>query len=287
MLADGIKIFENACYVALESDEMSNVTMNATEPTDRRTWPMRLWLAAPDWLFRVAGAAFFFWFLWIRAQKYFLPSWAGFVPYCVLPSGQRIEMPWTPILVDLTFLLIALSFCFRMPPRNRASNGWVVAYSLFTGFAPLLLMWIAPMLSLLASLGFIDESVGPAFNAFMWRTEFSWQLALLGGVLLSVGNALDVWGYSVLWRSFSIVPEPRELKTTGPYRFVRHPVYFGQFLAQAAVILISFKTHIVWISVYVAFVAMQLYRSKLEDRVLEKAFGEPYREWKKKTFWFV
>ncbi len=261
--------------------------MNPTDTNDHRSWPMRLWLAAPDWVFRVAGAVFFFGFLWVRVQKYRQESWAGFVPHCILPSGQRIDMPWVPILVDLTFLLIALSFCFRLPPRTRAANGWVIVYTLLTGFTPLILMWISPTLGLLAERGIIDDSYQPAFDAFMWRDEFTWQLALAGGLLLTIGNALDVWGYGVLWRSFSIVPEPRELKTTGPYRFVRHPVYFGQFLAQAAVTLIAFRTHAVWISVYVLFVAMQLYRSKLEDRVLEQAFGEPYRQWKEKTFWFV
>jgi isoprenylcysteine carboxyl methyltransferase (ICMT) family protein YpbQ len=242
---------------------------------------MRLWLAAPDWLFRVAGALFFFGFVWQRVQKYQAESWEPFVPWCLLPGGQRIDMPWVPILVDLTFVLIALSFCFRMPPRTRASNGWVVGYALLTGFAPLLLLWIAPLA------GLFDPTWASAVNTFMWRQQFTWQLALAGGVLLTIGNTLDVWGYSVLWRSFSIVPEPRALKTTGPYRWVRHPVYLGQFLAQAAVLLIYFKTHLVWIGVYALFVAMQLYRSKLEDRVLEKAFGEPYRAWKAKTFWFV
>lgn len=272
---------------------MSTAKTTSAEPSTRRAWPMRLWLAAPDWLFRVAGALFFFGFVWLQGQKYLLESWEGFVPYCIIPSGsffpngQRIEMPWVPILVDLTFVLIALSFCFRMPPRTRAANGWVVAYSLLTGFAPLLLLWIAPALGLLETLGIVDATWQPAFHALMWRTEFTWQLALLGGILLTLGNALDVWGYSVLWRSFSIVPEPRELKTTGPYRFVRHPVYFGQFLAQAAVMLVSFRTHFIWISVYALFVAMQLYRSKLEDHVLEQAFGQPYRVWKAKTFWFV
>ncbi len=255
--------------------------MDSMKTPARRAWPMRLWLAAPDWAFRVAGAVFFFGFVWQRSQKYFAKSWDTFSPYVIFPGGDRIDMPWVPILVDLTFILIALSFCFRMPPRNRAADGWVVSFSLVTGFAPLLLLWISP------ALGMFDSSWQVSFDAFMWRQQFTWQLALLGGVLLTIGNTLDVWGYSTLWRSFSIVPEPRELKTTGPYRFVRHPVYFGQFLAQAAIMLVYFRTHVVWISVYALFVAMQLYRSKLEDRVLEKAFGDPYREWQKKTFWFV
>ncbi len=255
--------------------------MNSSESPTVRAWPMRLWLAAPDWAFQIAGAVFFFGFLWQRGQKYFLQPWAEFSPYCTFPSGQRLQMTWVPVLVDLTFVLIALSFCFRMPPRSRAANGWVVSYSLFVGFFPLLLVWISPIL------GFFDPEWQTSYDAFMWRTHYTWQLAFLNGILLTVGNSLDVWGYGTLWRSFSIVPEPRELKTTGPYRLVRHPVYLGQFIAHAGLMLIVFKPHIVWISVYALFVAMQLYRSKLEDRVLEKAFGEPYREWQRKTFWFV
>jgi len=268
---------------------MSSAIMNSVDSPDRRAWPMKLWLAAPDWLFRVVGAAFFSAFVYQRAIKYFDPqtSISQLGPYCIFPSGQRLQMPWVPILVDLTFVLIALSFCFRMPARNRAANGWVVSYALLTGFAPLILLWISPALGLLAKVGAVSTELQPAFEAFMWRSQFTWQLALLYGVLITIGNALDVWGYSTLWRSFSIVPEPRELKTNGPYRFVRHPVYLGQFIAQAGVLLLAFQTHWVWISVYTLFVAMQLYRSKLEDRVLEKAFGAPYREWKAKTFWFV
>ena len=242
---------------------------------------MRLWLAAPDWTFRVAGALFFFAFLGQRSQKYWDTPLAEIAPYCVFPGGQRLEMIWVPLLVDLTFVLIALSFCFRMPPRSRAANGWVVSYALFTGFAPLILLWISPVL------GFFDQATQEAFDAFMWRAQYSWQQAFLLGTLITVGNILDIWGYSVLFRSFSIVPEPRALKTTGPYRFVRHPVYLGQFMAQAGVLLIAFQFHLVWISIYALFVTMQLYRSKLEDRVLQQAFGEPCREWQQRTFWFV
>ncbi len=104
---------------------------------------------------------------------------------------------------------------------------------------------------------------------------------------MTIGLSIEVWGYAILARSLSIVPEARDLKVTGPYRFVRHPVYFGQFIAQGGFLLLAANTHWVWISLYALFVAMQLYRSKLEDHVLEKAFGEPYREWKEKTFWFV
>ena len=261
--------------------------MNTANTDDRRAWPMRLWLAAPDWLFRAAGAVFFFGYFYTQSQKYFhpeIPFWEHFWtlgPFCVFPSGHEIRMPWVPLLIDVTFLQIALAFCFRIQSKLRADNGWAIAYTLLTAFAPLVPIWLEPLL------GYVNVELQQAYQAFLWRTDYTWQLALALGVIMTIGMVIEVWGYAVLARSLSIVPEARNLKVSGPYRLVRHPIYFGQFLAQGGFFLIAAKLHWFWISVYVLFVAMQLYRSKLEDRVLEQAFGEPYRAWKAKTFWFV
>lgn len=261
--------------------------METNEAAIRRAWPMRLWLAAPDWLFRVTGAAFFFAYFLSHAGKYFsadVPFWDHFWqlgPYCILPSGREIRMPWVPVLIDITFLQIALAFCFRIQSRMRASDGWTISYTLLTAFAPLLPLWLEPLL------GYVNVEWQQSYSAFLWRTDYTWQLALALGVIMTIGLVIEVWGYAVLARNLSIVPEARNLKVSGPYRIVRHPIYFGQFIAQAGFLLIAAKTHWVWIGVYALFVAMQLYRSKLEDRVLEQAFGDPYREWKAKTFWFV
>lgn len=255
--------------------------MNTVDSSTRRTWPMRLWLAAPDWLFRVAGAAFFFSYFLSQAQKYWDTTFWNYVPYCIFPGGQRIDMPWVPVIIDITFLQIAVAFCFRIQARVRANNGWTIFYTLLTAFAPLIPVWISPLLK------YWNVEWQQSYDAFLWRTAYSWQLALTLGLVMTAGFFIEVWGYAALFRSLSIVPEARELKVTGPYRFVRHPIYLGQFIALGGFLLIRANTHWVWISLYVLFVAMQLYRSKLEDRVLEKAFGEPYREWQAKTFWFV
>ena len=242
---------------------------------------MRLWLAAPDWVFRVAGAIIFFAYFLSQAQKYWQRPFWQLGPYCEFPGGQVLRMPWVPVLTDLTFLLIALAFCFRLPPRSRASNGWVISYTLLTGFAPLIPIWISP------ALGWVNSDLKQAYDEFLFRQQISWRHALAFGVAMTVGMGIEVWGYAVLFRSLSIVPEPRELKMTGPYRFVRHPIYLGQFIAQGAFWLIAAQTHWVWIGLYTLFVAMQLYRSKLEDRVLAEAFGDRCRQWQARTFWFV
>ena len=244
-------------------------------------WPMRWWLSAPDWLFRTVGASVFLLYVLYLSQKYWDGTFWDHVPTYSFGDGTKFSMPWLPVLVDLTFVLIAIGFCFRLPPRNRASNGWVIAFALFTGFYPLI------MFHLPAVVGLINESWGQAYERMLWHDQISLERVLVGSMLITVGNMFDVWGYAVLTRSFGIVPEARELKTSGPFYFVRHPIYLGQFLSQAGVWLCLAQTRVVWIAVYVVFVAMQLYRSKLEDRVLAEAFGDEYRNWRQRTFWFV
>jgi len=254
---------------------------------------MRLWLSAPDWLFRVIGATVFLGFIAYSSQKYFQNNFWELGPYLnlhdglqiasfeVFEKGRVLHMPWIPLLVDFTFVLIALSFIVRIPPRTRVDNGWVILFTMFTGFAPLIPILLAPVL------GLFHEHWQSAYEGFLGRKEITRTDIVIGATLMTLGNLLDIWGYLVLCRSFSIVPEPRELKVTGPYRFVRHPVYLGQFLSQGGVWLFFAQQHAVWVSFYVLFVAMQLYRSKLEDRTLAEAFGDEYRQWQKKTFWFV
>ncbi|MCA9270176.1 MAG: isoprenylcysteine carboxylmethyltransferase family protein, partial [Planctomycetales bacterium] len=148
-------------------------------------------------------------------------------------------------------------------------------------------LWpIVPFFSL-AVMWVIDPGMSQQFTVYLWRSSPTLAGLLAGTGLIILGNAIDVWGYGVLFRSFSIVPEARELKVTGVYRFMRHPIYFGQMLAQAGVWLFFANVNLFSVSFLALFVALQLVRAKLEDRVLEDAFGDRYRDWKDRTFWFA
>lgn len=101
-------------------------------------------------------------------------------------------------------------------------------------------------------------------------------LALLG--VLGAGFST----YALIWlgRSFSILPQARGLVTTGPYRFVRHPLYLGEFLIIASRVLELAQP---WPLVAFAFAVMcQLPRMHYEEVILAEAFPN-YRDYARRT----
>ena len=86
-----------------------------------------------------------------------------------------------------------------------------------------------------------------------------------------------------LGRSFSIEPEARRLVTRGVYSRVRHPMYVFSALYIFGLVVYS---QIPWLLlIFAVLVPMQVWRMRLEDRVLEEKFGEQYRRYKASTLW--
>jgi len=259
----------------------------AARQAEPKTFWLRAWLRLPDWAFRAAGIAFSLTYVYTRLGDYRTfpyvgPWWApamGEDPFGFVQYGARHYFPLAKILSDLTFLLIALSFCLRLPPRRRAHTARQIVIPVIGAFWP-----FVPFAALTALAAFGSPLAARLDNMLVLGrigiTEFYVAVALM-----SAGNLLDLWGYWTLLPSFSIVAEARELKVGGPYRFTRHPIYLGQIMAQGAYWLLLIELRWVWVAFFLAFVIMQLYRARVEESVLEDVLGERYRVYKRQTFW--
>lgn len=259
----------------------------ATPSGDRPPLWLRAWQAVPDAAFRALGIGFAIVLLAGR-----LPEYADFPDighywqpvYGTSPEGWPLKgpkefLPLGKMLVDANMILLAIAFAIRLPARERASTARQILIPVVGGFWPFLPFLAHDALHLMGvPWPWLDQAL--AYGALS-RTAFTFGVGLI-----VVGNALDVWAYTTLMRSFSIVAEARELKTGGPYRWVRHPVYLGQIVAQAGVWLVLLGPTWGSAAFWAAFVAMQLYRSDIEDGVLANAFGEAYWAWRATTWWF-
>jgi protein-S-isoprenylcysteine O-methyltransferase Ste14 len=103
------------------------------------------------------------------------------------------------------------------------------------------------------------------------------ELLLAGGLIWLTGCLLSVWGIWNLRHSFSIEPQARDLVTSGPYRFVRHPLYAAYVLQYAGAMMrlpsMGFAVALA------AWFLLLLVRIHHEERVLMSALPgyEPYR----------
>jgi protein-S-isoprenylcysteine O-methyltransferase Ste14 len=86
-----------------------------------------------------------------------------------------------------------------------------------------------------------------------------------------------------LGKSFAIKAEAHQLVTSGVYSKIRNPIYvFGIVLLAGIVLAVHRPT--LWLLV-LAMAVVQTLRARREARVLEAAFGDAYREYRRTT-WF-
>jgi protein-S-isoprenylcysteine O-methyltransferase Ste14 len=71
-----------------------------------------------------------------------------------------------------------------------------------------------------------------------------------------------------------------ELVTSGPYRFVRHPIYSGLVLAMLGTALVNNLLGLILVAVRVAYF---YYSRTVEERKLTATFPQAYPEYKSHT----
>ncbi len=117
-----------------------------------------------------------------------------------------------------------------------------------------------------------------------------------GGAQILLANMMRVVGVGVvslaLWQlrsySLSALPEPikgAKLLTRGLYKRVRHPVYSGIMLWGLGTLII--RPSIARATLYGSLVALFIFKSAREERMLEAAFGSRYARYKLNTPRFI
>jgi protein-S-isoprenylcysteine O-methyltransferase Ste14 len=111
----------------------------------------------------------------------------------------------------------------------------------------------------------------------------SWILGAIGALLFACGIALAVWARLNLGRNWGMPTSQRvdpELVTSGPYRFVRHPIYTGLLTAMLGTALVN---NLFGLIVVAALIAYFYYCGTVEERNLTATFPKAYPEYRSRT----
>ncbi len=111
--------------------------------------------------------------------------------------------------------------------------------------------------------------------------ESGGMLELYGSGIQVVGLTCVIVSFCTLGRSFGVVAANRGLKVGGPYRFVRHPIYFSH-----SITLMGFVIANLWwfnIVLVLAITLFQVLRINAEERILTAT--SDYKTYKEHVRW--
>jgi protein-S-isoprenylcysteine O-methyltransferase Ste14 len=106
----------------------------------------------------------------------------------------------------------------------------------------------------------------------------------LGVILTTVGVAVAIWARRTLgefWSARVTLKEEHQLIRSGPYRWVRHPIYTGVFVATAGTSLVVGQ----WRAVLAVILILIAHSRKAlrEEAMLTTEFGNEYTAYRKST----
>jgi len=151
--------------------------------------------------------------------------------------------------------LLTILFLIRKPPLMKATGIW------------------PRLTALTGTFMFVFVAALPA-------PEPSFAQSLIGLVLVCIGSGLSFYVLSHLGRSFSLMAEARELVTSGPYAFVRHPLYLTEQIAVLGLLVQLFSIH--FLIFFIVHIAVQIRRIHNEEAILSQALPE-YEQYKTTT----
>jgi protein-S-isoprenylcysteine O-methyltransferase Ste14 len=108
-------------------------------------------------------------------------------------------------------------------------------------------------------------------------------LSTLGVILCGAGVAFAIWARVYLGRNWGApmtLRENPELVTSGPYQFVRHPIYSGFMLAMFGTALVDGTA---WFIVLIIMGIYFIYSAKIEERMMLKEFPDQYPAYLKRS----
>jgi protein-S-isoprenylcysteine O-methyltransferase Ste14 len=111
----------------------------------------------------------------------------------------------------------------------------------------------------------------------------NFAVAVIGVILVGAGVAFAIWARWNLGRNWSGVPrikEGHELVTSGPYRFVRHPIYTGMTAALLGSALVGGPD---WFIAFILFLTVFIFRIPKEEGFMMQLFPDQYPAYRART----
>jgi protein-S-isoprenylcysteine O-methyltransferase Ste14 len=180
-----------------------------------------------------------------------------------------------PVLsfIILCYVIIAVVWiisAFTTKKTVEKRGGWamriiailvIIGIILFQKFMPIYVPWAA--------------------GAFWPPNMFASAIAM---IVTALGAATMLWARYHLGRNWSgnvTFKEDHKLITSGPYAYIRHPIYSGLVLMFLGTAI--YNAHVDWFLIFMIFFIGAHYKAGKEEKLMAEHFPAEYAEYKKRT----
>ena len=170
----------------------------------------------------------------------------------------------------LIFCLIWLIAAFKVKKNIVARPAWVRLPARIAIVAVVLLVFARR----------VDDRLLLASIAVLLASPV---VALIGTLLCAAGIAFAIWARMVIGRNWGTpmtLKRGHELVTTGPYAYVRHPIYSGVLLAMFGSVLVM---SLLWLVVLLLNGLQFIYAARKEEQLMLKTFPNEYAAYMQRT----
>jgi protein-S-isoprenylcysteine O-methyltransferase Ste14 len=123
-------------------------------------------------------------------------------------------------------------------------------------------------------------------NGFLYlrAVQLTLPVQVLADILIIAGTIGAIVAASRLGDSFSLMPEARNLVTTGPYAVIRHPLYLAEMIGILGLVLQFEQPWALFLGA--AVFGLQYWRTVFEERILTQAYPD-YATYRARTWRFL
>jgi protein-S-isoprenylcysteine O-methyltransferase Ste14 len=204
-------------------------------------------------------------YLWLAAKEChsiwgILSGQSGTGSAVLVDAGRHL----TVLLLTLfTSLLLLLGRRADVPPEKLK----FILIPLATTFFNLNYIYVVPLFP-------------KSLQANLFPAALQTPMFIAGLTCIVIGPLIALWGLIYLGRSFGIFVTVRKVVLTGPYQWVRHPMYLGWVCSCFGVGIANFS--VAYLLLVAMHISLLLYRAHLEETQLAEHSPE-YRENMKRT----
>lgn len=167
-----------------------------------------------------------------------------------IQTGASLDDPWTSLLssvcLSVFYVLLGLLIMTRAPAKAQAEGLWPRVAAFVGTYLP----W---------TMGFFGKSDEAL-------THLVSMACVLVGIIMMIVTIRHLGG------AFSLVPQARTVVQTGPYRWIRHPLYLAEEVAVVGVVLQNLN--VLTMGILILHIGVQVCRIRYEEDLLRRTCPE-------------